>query len=232
MIPKILHQTAKEAIVSEKWAPLQQRALELHVGWEYRLWGDVDNDRLIHTEYPWLADTYFGMPRPIMRADLIRYVYMARFGGLYFDTDYEFLKPFDLLDHQVVLPRESGPEASLLLGNCVFASVPGHRFWTAVLEDLRANPPRAVDLTTEDSIIDLTGPGLLTRIYREQFSEDPSILVPFKAQFHPPTPQTDDEYRRLAKDKGCYGIHFCYGSWRALTFRERLVARWNRWWGR
>jgi mannosyltransferase OCH1-like enzyme len=232
VIPRLLHQTAKWAVVAEKWAPLQKRLFELHPGWEYRLWGDVDNDQLINDHYPWLADAYFGMPKPIMRADLIRYVYMHRFGGLYLDTDYEFLKPFDLVDRDLVLPRESADGAPVFLGNCIFASVPEHPFWKAALEDLAQNPPRKEHLTHEDAIIALTGPGFLTRIYLEHFSQDPTILVPPKGWFHPTTPRTDAQYRTIAKDKDCYGVHFCYGSWRALTLKERLKNRLDRWLGR
>ena len=87
-------------------------------------------------------------------------------------------------------------------------------------------------MTHDDAVIDLTGPGLLTRIYLKGFAADPAILVPPKGWFHPKTPQTDSEYRQTARDKACYGIHFCYGSWRALTLGERLRARLDRWLGR
>jgi mannosyltransferase OCH1-like enzyme len=232
LIPRLLHQTAKEAVIAEKWAPLQKKLIELHPGWEYHLWGDEDNDQLIRTTYPWLADCYFGMPKPIMRADLIRYVYMHHLGGVYLDTDYEFLKPFDLTDQSLVLPRESADGLPIYLGNCVFASEPGHPFWLAALEDLAKNPPHRALVTHEDAIIDLTGPGFLTRIFHRSFSQDPSILVPPKNHFHPTTPRTDEDYRIIVRDKGCYGIHFCYGSWRALTFTERLKSRIERWLGR
>ena len=36
----------------------------------------------------------------------MRYIYMELFGGLYLDLDYQFLKPFDLNDKVLVLPRE------------------------------------------------------------------------------------------------------------------------------
>lgn len=232
MIPRILHQTTKDGVITEKWAPLYRRLRELHPGWEYHHWSDSDNDRLITEDYPWLADAYFGMPRPIMRADLIRYVYMHRFGGLYLDTDYEFLKPFDLVTSPVVLPRESRDGEPVFLGNCVFASVPAHPFWTAVLEDIRQRPPVVNDLTHEDAIIHLTGPGLLTRVYREAFAGTPDILIPPKLWFHPATPHTDAENAEIRLHEECYGIHFCFGSWRAFTFKDRLKARINRWLGR
>lgn len=228
-IPKILHQTSKTGVVAEKWRPLQAKLQALHPDWEYRLWSDEDNLALIHDRRPDLEAVYRGMPQPIMRADLIRYVYMEQYGGLYLDTDYEFLKPFDLMDHPLVLPRESGDEQPIYLGNCVFASVPGHPFWTKALEDLRENPPFERTDLPEEAVLRLTGPGFLTRIYLEHFANQQSICIPRKIAFNPPIPHRDKEYKALVRAGSSYGIHYCFGSWRVLSFQDRLVRRLKKW---
>lgn len=232
MVPRLIHQTAKTAEIPPQWAPLQSKLKNLHPGWEYRLWTDEDNESLIRDSFPGLLPVYLNLPKPIMRADMVRYAYMARFGGLYLDTDYECLKPFDLLDRSCVLPRESDDSKPIFLGNCVFASEAGHPFWTAVLDALAQQPPTKHSMNQEEDIIHLTGPGLLTRVYTEQFTSDPTIFVPPRGWFHPRTPSNDAEYKETARDASCYGIHFCFGSWRALSWKERLKNRWVRWWGR
>jgi len=225
MIPKILHQTAKTAVVPEKWRPLQDKVRDLHPGWEYHLWTDDDNLALLEARRPDLVPAYLSMPRPIMRADMIRYFYMEQFGGLYLDTDYEFLKPFDLGDRTLVLPRESEHDQPLYLGNCVFASVPGHAYWTAVLADLRDDPPAGRSDLDEDAVLRLTGPGFLTRIYQDRFASDSSIYVTPKLMFHPPVPQDDQALGQILATRATYGIHWCFGSWRALTPWARLKNR-------
>lgn len=232
MIPPLIHQTAKTAVISEKWRPLQQKVREFHPDWTYKLWTDEDNLALIRERRPDLEAVYAGLPKPVMRADLIRYVYMEQFGGLYLDTDYQFLKAFDLTDRSVVLPSESDPGKPVFLGNCVFASVAGHRFWTAALADLRDNPPTAENTRLEDDIISRTGPGFLTRIWKAEFETDPTVFVPPRSWFHPPVPQDDAALASVTGNSETYGIHWCFGSWRALTPWSRLKNRIKRMVGR
>jgi len=227
VIPRLIHQTAKTASVSPKWAPLVETARRLHPDWTYRLWTDEDNLALIRERRPDLEAVYRALPRPVMRADLIRYVFMEQFGGLYFDTDYQWLKPFDLTDRALVLPVSSDPGAPLALGNAVFASRAGHPFWTAALEEIRG--AAAADEVTENDVIQRTGPGLLTRVYRERFAEDPSIHLPPRAEFHPAVPATDAALAALTADPRAFGIHWCFGTWRALTWRARMVQKLGRW---
>ena len=46
-----------------------------------RLWTDEDNRRLVTDHYPWFLDTYDSLPKPVMKADASRYLYMHHIGG-------------------------------------------------------------------------------------------------------------------------------------------------------
>ena len=46
-----------------------------------RLWTDEDNRRLVTEHYPWFLDTYDSLPKPVMKADASRYLYMHHIGG-------------------------------------------------------------------------------------------------------------------------------------------------------
>ena len=75
-----------------------------------------------------------------MRADVTRYLIMYKIGGLHLDLDYEFLKPFDLLNYELVLTYSrqiSFGDDFDGFGNCIFASVPGHEFWKFVINELK-----------------------------------------------------------------------------------------------
>ena len=46
-----------------------------------RLWTDEDNYNLIKDHYAWFLDTYESLPKPVMKADSARYLYMYHIGG-------------------------------------------------------------------------------------------------------------------------------------------------------
>ena len=48
----------------------------------HRLWTDEDNYNLIKDHYAWFLDTYESLPKPVMKADSARYLYMYHIGGL------------------------------------------------------------------------------------------------------------------------------------------------------
>ena len=48
----------------------------------YRLWTDEDNYNLIKDHYAWFLDTYESLPKPVMKADSARYLYMYHLGGI------------------------------------------------------------------------------------------------------------------------------------------------------
>jgi hypothetical protein len=228
MIPRIIHQTARTADIPPRWQALRDRARELHPGWEYRLWTDEDNAALVAGTSANLLAAYRGLPRNIMRADFIRYLILEQFGGLYFDLDYEFFKPFDLLDRHIVLPCESDDGREIYIGNCVLASEPGHPLWRVALEELVKGVTALGRDPLEEEITTLTGPGLVTSAYRICLGRGLEMDVPRRALFHPETPRTDAEYRALRDARTSYGVHHCDGTWRANTFAQRVLRKISR----
>src|SRR4051812_18747662 len=107
MIPKILHQTYKSHDnMRRRWLRYQKKLIALHPDWKYNFWTDEDNLKFVKSEFPELLDIYVGLPKNIMRADVIRYMLLYRLGGLYMDMDYEMLRPFEFTNEECVLPWE------------------------------------------------------------------------------------------------------------------------------
>lgn len=232
MIPKLIHQTWKTSEIPEKYAAYQQKLISLHPDWEYKLWTDEDNLALVKDHFPDFYETYIGFPKNIMRADAIRYMIMHKFGGMYLDLDYEMLRPFDILEYDLVLPynrqRLAGDPYDGL-GNCIFASVPGHPFWKYVLDDLKSitdhekafkslsGKPYVTSRTTLEEAI--TGPVLLTKIYYTYKDSLNGYTLPARAEFHPPS--TIDVSKLSDKT---YGIHHCYGTWRDKSILKKITS--------
>ena len=221
MIPKLIHQTARTGDLPKNCRPYVEKLRALHSDWTYHLWTDEDNLAFVGKEFPELAEMFTGLPRNIMRADMIRYLLMYRLGGLYVDTDYEMIKPFDLTDHDIVLCWEGDPrtgEGHFLVANSIFASSPGHPFFKMIIDELKVNPPLSADADVETA----TGPGLVTRVYQSAVKAG---LHPYAApapEFNPITPRNARQYQEILNNGVSYGIHHCHGSWRHFTVRHRV----------
>lgn len=239
MIPKIIHQTWKNRDVPKEYIKFQKKVTELHPDWEYRLWTDEDNLAFVEKHFPDFYGIFTKFPKNIMRADTIRYLIMFHFGGVYLDLDYEMLKPFDLLNHGLVLPYSRNKTAGDdfdAFGNCIFGSTPGHPFWKYVIDDLKeerdyeefsgslhATKPY---ITESTSLVEaVTGPGLITRIFYACHDKLQDYVLPGRELFHPVSPRTDDEYARMVAKGVSYGIHHCSGSWRDKSFLRRIRLR-------
>jgi inositol phosphorylceramide mannosyltransferase catalytic subunit len=221
MIPKKIHQTAKTEAIPYDVQKYVDTVRSLHPDWEYKLWTDEDNLAFVTKEYPEFLEVYQGLPKNIMRADVIRYLLLYRVGGLYLDTDYEMLRAFDLCDKEIVLcwePHPNDQNRPHKIANAVFASSPGHPFFRMLIDDLQKNPPRDVTLDVEMT----TGPGFVTRIYEDAKSKGMTLFTTPPIEFNPFTPRNIREYRAIREGKTSYGIHHCNGSWRTWTFSGRL----------
>lgn len=218
MIPKLIHQTAKTADIPPKWQKFQTRLKELHPDWTYKLWTDADNLAFVAKEYPDFLRVFQGLPKNIMRADVIRYLLMYRLGGLYMDLDYEMLKPFDLVEHDIVLPWEGGHDVEhRLICNSIFASAPGHPFWKMAIDDLAAHPPNG-----DGPVEAATGPGFLTRIMKRAEAAGMALHRPSEKLFSPTIPASNRAYRKLVEGNVAYGIHHCHGTWRDWSVKDRI----------
>jgi len=137
LIPKILHQTYKNASIPPVWQNAQASCLALlkeEDGWEYKLWTDELSRKFIEKEYSWYLETFDGYPYPIQRADAIRYFVLAYYGGVYLDLDDGCKRPLEPLLAYPAFARRTLPTG---ISNDIMGSVPGHPFFMFVLEEIQ-----------------------------------------------------------------------------------------------
>ncbi|MEM8962529.1 MAG: glycosyltransferase [Acidobacteriota bacterium] len=164
-IERILHQSWKTTEIPQRFRPWVASVRREHPAFEYRLWTDDDNERLIAERYPWFLDTYRGYRHPVERADAARYFVVYTFGGVYLDLDMECLRPLDPLleDEAVVLALEAGPRIEQqVISNALLGAPRRHPFFGQVIHALD-RAPRS-DITFQD-IFDNTGPHFLARLH-------------------------------------------------------------------
>lgn len=220
-IPKLLHQTWKDATIPPDLKSFQRSWQSHHPDWQYCLWTDSDIREFIRQHYAWFLPIYDQYPEHIMRVDAVRYFILSHYGGVYADLDFQCLKPFDTLlaDKQVVLGLEppahldvhfpkTGPLTQLVC-NAFMASVPGHPFWEHVFKQLvayhRAGDP-----------LDATGPFLLTRAYESYAPKNAITLAPSDLLYPISSEQAWRELKpavQAAIAERAYAVHHWHGTW-------------------
>ncbi|PYI18203.1 TPT-domain-containing protein [Aspergillus violaceofuscus CBS 115571] len=178
-LPKLIHQTWFPAgsNMSENAQLWVQTMRAQNPDWEYVLWDDETNRLLVETHFPWFLKDYLRLPKEILRADVVRNLYMFLFGGMYADVDTEALRPVDSLfaghdtplraAHSSLLGSWTGKRAFLghmshragldgpaAVPNGWMASPPGHPFWLLPVIHVIENP----DGSEDGSVESLTGP--------------------------------------------------------------------------
>jgi mannosyltransferase OCH1-like enzyme len=214
MIPKIIHQTAPTKHLSWEERRMSARMRSILKDWEYALWDDFDNDRLVAQYFPQFVEPYRGIERGVVRADIARCMYLYVHGGFYFDTDYKILAPIgdDILANSCVLPISRGSVdqlSSLRLGNAVMGSSPRHPFWEDFLNDLFSSG--TLHNLSEDKIEKTTGPEGLTYFFVRNVHKYLDVALPPREVFHPMLTAGNFSYEARSET---LGAHLCWGSWR------------------
>ena len=93
-IPRIVHQTYKSTDLPPNFKSWRDECITQNPGWEFKIWTDDDNLHLVEEHYPQLLDLYLGYDIKIKRIDMVRFLYLHKFGGVYMDMDMTCLKLF------------------------------------------------------------------------------------------------------------------------------------------
>lgn len=148
-------------VAFQLWGELFAVSLrKLHPDWEMKLWTDenIDVDGLSNRVEYLAADV------PAMKADILRYELLLRFGGVYVDCDVEPAPNHsleELIDvgegqpHEMFLGREDQHHVC----NAVMGSVPGHPFMRQVVRNLS----KSITMNWHRPVPERTGPTYLTR---------------------------------------------------------------------
>jgi hypothetical protein len=142
MPPQRLHQTWKtKDAIPENFRAWRRSFLSLNPDLDSRLYDDDDNERLVRSKAPGLADLYHQFPDEIYRVDLVRPLYLFCFGGLYADLDFQCLRPLgDVFQSEsdVILGRMgTNRNFDHCLPNAFMASRKHQGFWLGYLDEIR-----------------------------------------------------------------------------------------------
>jgi mannosyltransferase OCH1-like enzyme len=205
-IPKKIHQVwLGSAQIPKVYYKYMESWKQFHPDWEYKLWTDKDVKDVEITKRE-LFDTSINMG---MKSDILRYEILRQVGGIYVDTDFECLKPFDDL---LYLDFFTGMayDVKFILYNGLIASIPNHPVMNKTVEiDGLYNGNKG------SAIISTTGAYHFTRAFNSTVSIDTEGVVAFPMSFFYPFPnnvrKTVVAYSYIQECS--YAIHHWGVSW-------------------
>ena len=94
-IPKIIHQLWNDKFVPRPVVPYIKTWIDKHPEWNYRFWTKKSQERFLRERYPEYLSIYEDYQLDIEKSDMIRFLILYEFGGVYADLDMEVVKPLD-----------------------------------------------------------------------------------------------------------------------------------------
>lgn len=175
-IPKRLYQIVLAPYTPSKFAGNMRTWTAANPDWRVEVVDDARAARFIAQHYPEWVKMYAALPKPVMKADVLRYMLVHTNGGMYTDLDTRCAKPirewtrgdagFTSKETQLVLAPEHD---TICLCQSTFAAAPGHPMLRAVLDNALRRM-RAFDFSrqlTNDDIYELSGPVLFTQAFEQ-----------------------------------------------------------------
>ena len=221
LIPKKIHQIwlGEKSIprICKKWMNSWK---DHNPQWEYKLW-DEKNIKELNVED---LNVYSKKFNPGYRSDILRYVILKKFGGIYVDTDFECLKsiPSNFLNYKFIAGIMFGNKPSI--GNSILMSSPNF-----ILIDKILNYIRSIDYKNDiNHIINNSGPETVTReyFYLNNQIQDQSLILP--SNYFYPYPNfmintQNDRYKEI--EDISIGIHHWEMTWMKGNLFQRIKQK-------
>jgi len=177
-------------------------------GFDYIFFNDNDCDEFVKYYYKKYYRTYKKLPKGAQKADLIRYMAISHFGGIYADSDTICLHPLDsYIDfgaHAVVVGLEMTAEIyknkpsnylseykfPMQYTQYIFAAKKNHRFLSNLLDYIDESVSNLTETQIEELsktpsfVLELTGPFVFTEILRNFLIDTKSTDVAILPQIY------------------------------------------------
>lgn len=134
IVPAIIHQVLLGDLeMRPKWEQARSSCLELHPTWDFKLWRSHESNQFVQEYYPQIYSTYRYYPLEIQRSNVLRYLLLDHYGGMYLDLDMRCRQNLEFLRGEEFLTPPANPTG---INNAFIVSKKGHPFWTHVVDHL------------------------------------------------------------------------------------------------
>ncbi len=208
-IPKTIHQIWLGSPLPEKCREYQQTWLKHHPDWEYILWTEKEIKEFGLQN----KEMYDASKNYAQKADIARYEILYRLGGLYVDTDFVCLYPFDVFHHCFDFYTGIGYSRKFETYNGLIGSAPGNSILKECIETLNIYHKYHKDPLS--NILYTTGPIHLARCFVKK-AEFAGRAVAFPVNYFYPWPNSERKNpNNLEKwyRPETFALHYWHASW-------------------
>lgn len=181
MIPKIIHHVwPGNDIFKEKFHAWRNTWMKHHPDWTFHFWRTTNLPENINPQVKTaLLDPKYAITP---RSDMLRFEVIRLFGGIYVDTDFECLKPFDqFLDHDFFSGWE---DDNRRICPSLFGAIPNHPILNKMSELSVANAKAVGYEETNSRPHAITSVKPFTTLL-QSFINDPKIKIYHRDYFYP-----------------------------------------------
>jgi len=159
-IPKIFHQIwfdfGNGNKIPTNFERNTKRLLELHPGWEIKLWSEEQVEKLIIDNVPEFLDVWQGYDKKIKKHDSSRVIILHTHGGVYLDHDFIPIKNIErlLCNNTFVISTED--KNCMRIGNAFIGSIPKHPILREMINEMNQ------EVNAKKDVLMSTGPMIWT----------------------------------------------------------------------
>lgn len=169
IIPKKIHQIWLGCEMSETSKILAEKMMNINKEYEYTLWtdDDVDDFGLKNKEL------FYNIKNLGAKSDIFRYEILERLGGIYIDTDFECIKPFDdilNLDFFAGHGQVSEPE----IFNSIIGCVANNKIISSFVNSLLTIKSFDDNI---NGVMNNTGPYFITKCFYNNVNENDNVVI-------------------------------------------------------
>ena len=218
LIPKKIHQIwLGDKKIPKKCKNWMISWQELNPKWEYKLWDERNIKELDAKD----LNIYSKKFNPGYRSDILRYMILKKFGGIYVDTDFECLKPLpsNILKYKFIAGIMFGNNPCI--GNSILMSAPNFLLMDNILNYINSKNYK----NEINHIIQHSGPDTVTREYFKlnRTNQNECLILPSNYFYPYPNFMLDkkiDRYREI--EDVSIGIHHWQMTWMKGNIFNRI----------
>jgi inositol phosphorylceramide mannosyltransferase catalytic subunit len=224
-IPKKIHQIWLGGDIPEEYDGWRKSWKVTHPDWEYKLWTDEDAKKFKMVN----RDAFDLVDNLGSKSDIFRLEILYKYGGIYVDTDFECLKPFDQICKMTSFFAGIAYSRSPEMCNALIGSSKTNPIIEAYMMRIKKAFGDGKKYLNSNEVMERTGPYSFAKTYHEYVRKNDIDSIPFPVTFFYCFPnnerfkRSDKKVVRSYINPESFAVHYWSTSWvKEMSLIDRL----------